>query len=103
MLYISLAFLGLNHCDSDSDCTNITNNTMCYKNSCICQQGFFLSKKSCVAELGMEDPHNVYSSDSDCPIKPGQVVGSACYCKDYWFTDVSNRNCIKSKCLFLYK
>ncbi|XP_018578875.1 prion-like-(Q/N-rich) domain-bearing protein 25 isoform X2 [Anoplophora glabripennis] len=94
-LYNGNCVQGLSHCDDASDCTDISN-AICYKHSCVCQQGFFSNAKECVAELGMQDPHNNYTADSDCPIKPGQLVNSACYCKDYWFNDASNRNCIKS-------
>ncbi|KAJ8951451.1 hypothetical protein NQ318_006882 [Aromia moschata] len=84
----------ISHCSADKDCT--VNNTMCFKNTtCICKQGFFLNEGKCVAELGMIDPHLPIQEDSNCTIKPGKLVNSTCFCKDFWFNSENNRNCIK--------
>ncbi|KAJ8934866.1 hypothetical protein NQ314_013140, partial [Rhamnusium bicolor] len=87
---------GLNRCDIAEDCPT---NAMCFKNTCVCQKGFFMRERNCIAELGMQDPNVEYKNDNDCPIKPGKLSNSSCYCKNYWFNDDANRNCIKNICL----
>ncbi|KAG5871218.1 hypothetical protein JTB14_001915 [Gonioctena quinquepunctata] len=79
--------------NNDSDCGSVEN-SMCFHGSCICKQGFFWSQGKCIAELGMMNPS--LSTSSDCVIKPGRLVDSACYCKVYWFNDDSNRICMKT-------
>ncbi|KAJ8972801.1 hypothetical protein NQ317_014858 [Molorchus minor] len=94
-LYQGNCVAGIKECTTSNDCTG--SNMMCFKNtSCICKQGFFLKDKQCIAELGVKDSNVSYTEDGDCPIKPGKLVNSTCYCRDYWFSDDAARNCIKT-------
>ncbi|XP_050519078.1 multiple epidermal growth factor-like domains protein 10 [Diabrotica virgifera virgifera] len=93
---------GFSACDTQNDiCANDQKNSYCFGKSlngtqgvCICKPGYFFYKKQCVPELGVPDPD--LQKDTDCKIRPGKVFDGACYCKDYWFGDRSNRNCIKT-------
>ncbi|CAH1153780.1 unnamed protein product [Phaedon cochleariae] len=88
---------GLGSCQEAMDCGS-WKNSICFKNTCVCSQGFFLHEGKCIAELGMPDPS--LKSDKDCVVKPGQLVkrgkDSACFCKNYWSNDDTNRKCIKT-------
>nr|XP_023011894.1 tenascin-like [Leptinotarsa decemlineata] len=83
---------GLGACDSTDSCSYA--NSMCFKGTCVCSPGYFIKDGKCHPELGMIDTS--LKNGSDCIIKPGKLVDSACYCKSYWFNDRSNRNCIKT-------
>ncbi|CAG9828213.1 unnamed protein product [Diabrotica balteata] len=94
---------GFSACDTQKDiCANDHKNSYCFgtksltksQGVCICMPGYFFYKNQCVPELGVKDPD--LKTDADCKIRPGKLVDGACYCKDYWFGDRSNRNCIKT-------
>lgn len=77
-------------------CNNIENAE--YYNetsSCICKKQYFFNsnKTACLPEIGV----NIgCKQDSDCPLKPGQCVDGACFCRDYYFVDEAKQNCVKS-------
>ncbi|XP_060533292.1 prion-like-(Q/N-rich) domain-bearing protein 25 isoform X2 [Cylas formicarius] len=87
---------GLSNVTTSDECDSCEDAFWFKSSSCVCEPGFFAMDDFCVAELGMKNVGVLYKQNKDCPIKPGKLKDGVCYCRNYWFNDYTNRNCIKT-------
>lgn len=86
--------------DELKNCTEIENAESYNETDCICKKQYFFNsdKTTCTPEIGV----NINcQKDSDCPIKPGQCIDGACFCRDYYVVDEAKQNCVKSIITYL--
>ncbi|XP_025834735.1 mucin-5AC-like isoform X2 [Agrilus planipennis] len=83
-------------CVDTSDCTNVTENSVCYYpiSTCVCKRGYYYNSGSglCIPEIGV---YSGCTSDTDCGISTSRCLNGSCYCRKTYFTLPGNFACQK--------